>query len=117
MRLLRTHIGIAANHGLLIIMVHCMYKLQASQGGGGWPLSVFLTPNLQPFLGGTYFPPKDSFHRPGFPTLLEKIISKVCVTIQSVMVVNFKSDVPFCHSITSDICMHMHVLKMLGFNP
>ena len=34
---------------------------------GGWPLTVFLTPDLKPFYGGTYFPPEDKFGRPGFP--------------------------------------------------
>ena len=38
---------------------------QATSGGGGWPMSVFLTPDLQPFLGGTYFPPADAYGRPG----------------------------------------------------
>ncbi|MFW0754056.1 thioredoxin domain-containing protein [Pseudomonas sp. H11T01] len=38
--------------------------------GGGWPLTVFLTPQREPFFGGTYFPPQDSYGRPGFPQLL-----------------------------------------------
>ncbi len=38
--------------------------------GGGWPLTVFLTPDLRPFFGGTYFPPHDKFGMPGFPKLL-----------------------------------------------
>jgi len=38
--------------------------------GGGWPLTVFLTPDLRPFYGGTYFPPQDRYGRPGFPRLL-----------------------------------------------
>src|SRR5678815_4763143 len=37
------------------------------------PMSVFLTPELKPFLGGTYFPPEDRFGRPGFKTLLQRI--------------------------------------------
>ena len=36
-------------------------------------MSVFLTPGLQPFLGGTYFPPNDAFGRPGFATVLQKV--------------------------------------------
>ena len=39
--------------------------------GGGWPLSVFLTPDKKPFFGGTYFPPEDSFERPGFKKVLK----------------------------------------------
>ena len=38
--------------------------------GGGWPLTVFLTPSLEPFYGGTYFPPSDRHGLPGFPKLL-----------------------------------------------
>lgn len=37
---------------------------------GGWPMSVFLTPDLEPFFGGTYFPPEDSYGRMGFKRLL-----------------------------------------------
>ena len=42
-------------------------------GQGGWPLSVFLTPNLKPFYGGTYFPPVPRHGLPGFPQVLEFI--------------------------------------------
>src|SRR5688500_627626 len=38
--------------------------------GGGWPLTVFLTPALRPFFGGTYFPPEDKYGRPGFSRVL-----------------------------------------------
>ncbi|RKH57043.1 thioredoxin domain-containing protein [Corallococcus llansteffanensis] len=41
--------------------------------GGGWPLTVFLTPDLRPFYGGTYFPPEDRYGRPGFPRLLSAL--------------------------------------------
>lgn len=40
---------------------------------GGWPLTMFLTPNLEPFWGGTYFPPDDRYGRPGFPRVLTAI--------------------------------------------
>lgn len=50
-----------------------MTYVQATTGGGGWPMSVFLTPELKPFYGGTYFPPEDRYGRPGFGTLLERI--------------------------------------------
>lgn len=50
-----------------------MSAVQTMVGQGGWPLSVFLTPDLRPFYGGTYFPPKDGYGRPGFPSLLERI--------------------------------------------
>jgi uncharacterized protein YyaL (SSP411 family) len=50
-----------------------MTFVQATTGGGGWPMSVFLTPELKPFLGGTYFPPEDRFGRPGFKTVLGRV--------------------------------------------
>lgn len=50
-----------------------MTFVQATTGGGGWPMSVWLTPDLHPFIGGTYFPPKDSAYRPGFKTVLLRI--------------------------------------------
>ncbi|XP_020585915.1 spermatogenesis-associated protein 20 [Phalaenopsis equestris] len=50
-----------------------MTYVQALYGGGGWPLSVFLSPDLKPFMGGTYFPPDDNFGRPGFKTVLRKV--------------------------------------------
>jgi uncharacterized protein YyaL (SSP411 family) len=42
-------------------------------GGGGWPLSVFLTPDRRPFFGGTYFPPDDRYGRPGFLKVLRSV--------------------------------------------
>ncbi len=50
-----------------------MAYVQAVTGQGGWPLSVWLTPELEPFYGGTYFPPADRWGRPGFATVLEQI--------------------------------------------
>ncbi len=45
----------------------------AMSGSGGWPMSVFLTPDQQPFFAGTYFPPVDRQGRPGFTTVLQKL--------------------------------------------
>jgi len=47
--------------------------VQASTGGGGWPMSVWLTPDLKPFFGGTYFAPEDRDGRPGFKTMLTRL--------------------------------------------
>ena len=47
-----------------------MAYVQAVTGQGGWPMSVWLTPALKPFYGGTYFPPQDRLGRPGFATVL-----------------------------------------------
>ncbi|HEY5895584.1 MAG TPA: thioredoxin domain-containing protein [Chthoniobacterales bacterium] len=50
-----------------------MAFVQATTGSGGWPMSVWLTPDLKPFVGGTYFPPHDKYGRAGFPTVLLRI--------------------------------------------
>ncbi len=50
-----------------------MAAVQAMTGQGGWPMSVFLTPDLKPFYGGTYFPPTDSRGMPGFPRVLRSV--------------------------------------------
>ena len=49
-----------------------MKALVELTGQGGWPLSIFLTPDQKPYLGGTYFPPTPKFNRPGFPQVLEE---------------------------------------------
>src|SRR5687767_15896606 len=50
-----------------------MQAVQAMTGHGGWPMTVFLTPEGAPFYGGTYFPPTDRHGLPGFPRLLHSI--------------------------------------------
>jgi hypothetical protein len=50
-----------------------MSFVQATTGGGGWPMNVWLTPDLRPFYGGTYFPPTSRWGRPGFVDLLDEI--------------------------------------------
>jgi len=50
-----------------------MTFVQATTGAGGWPMSVWLTPDLQPFYGGTYFPPSARWQRPGFVDVLLEI--------------------------------------------
>ncbi len=50
-----------------------MMFVQATTGSGGWPMSVWLTPDLHPFYGGTYFPPDNRYGRPGFLTLIEHL--------------------------------------------
>jgi hypothetical protein len=51
-----------------------MTAVQAMGEGGGWPLNAFLTPDLKPFFGGTYFPPEPRYGRPSFRQLLEHIV-------------------------------------------
>ena len=50
-----------------------MTFVQATTGGGGWPMSVWLTPDLQPFFGGTYFPPENRWGHPGFGSVLTQV--------------------------------------------
>src|SRR5690606_18479618 len=50
-----------------------MTVVQAMTGSGGWPMTVFLTPDLEPFYAGTYFPPDDGHGRPGFRRVLEAL--------------------------------------------
>jgi uncharacterized protein YyaL (SSP411 family) len=50
-----------------------MTFVQATTGAGGWPMSVWLTPELQPFYGGTYFPPTSQWGRPAFADVLQEI--------------------------------------------
>ncbi|MSR65374.1 MAG: thioredoxin domain-containing protein [Verrucomicrobiae bacterium] len=50
-----------------------MTAVQAMTGSGGWPMSVFLTPDLKPFFGGTYWPPTAKYGRAGFKEILERV--------------------------------------------
>jgi len=50
-----------------------MNAVQIMTGSGGWPMTVFLTPELEPFYGGTYFPPEDKSGRPGFLTVMTEL--------------------------------------------
>ncbi len=50
-----------------------MTFVQATTGGGGWPMSVWLTPQGEPIFGGTYFPPEDRYGRPGFAHIARAI--------------------------------------------
>jgi uncharacterized protein YyaL (SSP411 family) len=50
-----------------------MTFVQATTGSGGWPMSVWLTPSLEPFYGGTYFPPSGKWGKPGFADILQEI--------------------------------------------
>jgi hypothetical protein len=53
--------------------IYMAATLAANGGQGGWPMTVFLTPDQRPFFAGTYFPPSDRLGRPGFATLLTRI--------------------------------------------
>lgn len=51
-----------------------MNAVQMMTGHGGWPMTMFLTPDLKPFYGGTYYPPVDRRGMPGFPRVLTAIV-------------------------------------------
>ncbi|MFQ5846591.1 MAG: aldo/keto reductase [Candidatus Methylomirabilales bacterium] len=53
--------------------IYMAATLALNRGQGGWPMTVFLTPDQQPFFAGTYFPPTNRYGRPGFATLLTRI--------------------------------------------
>ncbi len=53
--------------------IYMIATVTMNRGQGGWPMTVFLTPNLEPVFAGTYFPPTDMYGRPGFPTVLEEV--------------------------------------------
>src|SRR5438874_748607 len=50
-----------------------MTAVQMMTGQGGWPMTMFLTPEGKPLYGGTYYPPDDQYGRPGFPRVLESV--------------------------------------------
>jgi uncharacterized protein YyaL (SSP411 family) len=50
-----------------------MNAVQMMTGQGGWPMTMFLTPEGVPFYGGTYFPPNDRYNMPGFPRILASV--------------------------------------------
>jgi uncharacterized protein YyaL (SSP411 family) len=50
-----------------------MNAVQMMTGRGGWPMTMFLTPDGKPFYGGTYFPPEDRYNVPGFPKILRGV--------------------------------------------
>ncbi len=53
--------------------IYMAATMAMNHGQGGWPMTVFLTPDQQPFFAGTYFPPEDRHGRPGFPAILRRI--------------------------------------------
>jgi uncharacterized protein len=62
-----------------------MAFVQLTTGAGGWPMSVFLTPDGRPFFGGTYFPPEDAYGRRGFPFILKAVTQTWSMQRQQVL--------------------------------
>jgi uncharacterized protein YyaL (SSP411 family) len=58
---------------IYMLALQVYLQMSGSGGGGGWPLSMFLTPDGQPIAGGTYFPPDDKDGRRGFPSVMSQV--------------------------------------------
>lgn len=84
-----------------------MHFIQATSGGGGWPMSVWLTPDLRPVVGGTYFPPDDRyFGRPGFTSLILSLVDqwkkeRARLEVQGTMIVDMLRDAADRHTFGS----------------
>ena len=92
-----------------------MNAVQLLTGRGGWPMTMFLTPDRKPFYGGTYFPPEDRHGMPGFPRILlgvsqayrekpedvEKSVSQILAALQR-MSETQETAKPFSSSIIAD---------------
>jgi uncharacterized protein len=92
-----------------------MTFVQSTTGGGGWPLNVFLTPDLKPFFGGTYFPPDERHGRPSFLRLLEQIAGlwreRKTEIVASAAEIHARLESAMSHSVESDLPLTTHVLK------
>ena len=60
---------------IYMLSLQVYMQMIGSGQGGGWPLSMFLTPDGKPIAGGTYFPPEDMPGRPGFPTVMGQLLN------------------------------------------
>ena len=92
-----------------------MTFVQSTTGGGGWPLNVFLTPDLKPFFGGTYFPPDERHGRPSFLRLLEQIAGlwreRKTEIVASAAEIHARLESAMSHSAESDLPLTVHVFK------
>ncbi|HEV8066256.1 MAG TPA: DUF255 domain-containing protein [Planctomycetaceae bacterium] len=90
-----------------IYMTAYLVYAQAVGSGdsGGWPLSMFLTPDGKPFAGGTYFPPQDRPGQPGFPTVLARVSNA------------WRTDHASVEKNAEMICNEVRRLSRAGFNP
>jgi hypothetical protein len=90
-----------------IYMTAYLVYAQAVGSGdsGGWPLSMFLTPDGKPFAGGTYFPPQDRAGQPGFPTVLARVSNA------------WRADRASVEKNAEQICSEVRRLSRAGFNP
>ncbi|GAB4487803.1 MAG: thioredoxin domain-containing protein [Anaerolineales bacterium] len=101
----------------------------AMTGSGGWPMSVFLTPDLQPFYCGTYFPPAPRYNMPSFRDLLTgiahawqneraeifKVGGQVSQHLQRANLISAKAALPLTHSLLDNAADHLYQSYDWGF--
>lgn len=96
-------------------------------GQGGWPMSVWLTPDLKPFYGGTYYPPVDRFGRTGFGSILMSIattwetreadVRKGAEGLQEFIVQRLAGDAPAPGTVTGELLMNAFQQVCRTFDP
>jgi uncharacterized protein len=91
---------------------------QLNTGSGGWPLSVFLTPDQRPFYVGTYFPPLDNYGRPGFGSLVRQLAQAWKEKPQDVQQAaeNFVNGLQKIESVTHDSKLEKSILDEAAVN-
>lgn len=95
-----------------------MTFVQSTTGSGGWPLNIFLTPDLKPFFGGTYFPPDNRHGRPSFLQLLQQI-QNIWQTrrgdvIDSANDIHLRLEAAMSGNVTSDLALTADVIRRAG---
>ena len=92
-----------------------MSFVQATTGSGGWPMSVWLTPELKPFVGGTYFSPKDNYGKAGFPTVLARIVETWQTNPEAVVAQSqqMTAAIQGNHGLTSSVELTMEPIRQL----
>ena len=95
-----------------------MTFVQSTTGSGGWPMSVFLTPDLRPFFGGTYFPPEARHGRPGFLQLLQQISQlwreRRAELAASAVEIHAQLEAKLSSTATEDLLLNAEVIRRAG---
>jgi uncharacterized protein YyaL (SSP411 family) len=95
-----------------------MTFVQSTTGSGGWPMSVFLTPDLKPFFGGTYFPPDARYGRPSFLQLLQQISSlwqeRRAELASSAEEIHARMELKLSNPTAEDLLLNTEVIRRAG---
>src|SRR5882757_6898814 len=95
-----------------------MTFVQSTTGSGGWPMSVFLAPDLKPFFGGTYFPPDARHGRPSFLQLLQQISQlwqeRQTEIIASADEIHAKLELKLNNATSDDLLLNAEVIRRAG---